>query len=70
MSSLDLPVTAKPTAAAPRAPRTLSTRWISGLTLASLLALWWLVTAAEWIEPLFLPSPEAVLGKALSLIHI
>lgn len=68
MSSLELPVTAKPTAATPRVRRTLSTRWISGLTLASLLALWWLVTAAEWIEPLFLPSPEAVLGKAWVLL--
>jgi len=67
MSSLDLPVTAKSTAA-PRVRRTLSTRWISGLTLGGLFALWWLVTAAEWIEPLFLPSPEAVLGKAWLLL--
>lgn len=70
MSSLDLPVTAKisPASAPPKARRSLSTRWISGLTLTSLLLLWWLVTAAEWIEPLFLPSPEAVLGKAWLLL--
>ncbi|TDF79936.1 taurine ABC transporter permease TauC [Pseudomonas sp. H9] len=71
MSSLDVPVAAKhsspsPSAATPQ--RTLSTRWISGLTLATLLVLWWAVTAAEWIEPLFLPSPEAVLSKAWLLL--
>ncbi|MDD2059414.1 taurine ABC transporter permease TauC [Pseudomonas sp. GD03860] len=49
-------------------PRRLSTRWISGITLASLLLLWWAVTAAEWIEPLFLPSPGAVLAKAWLLL--
>lgn len=71
MSSLDLPVIDKPAAAkaavsAP--PRSLSTRWISTLTLASLLALWWLVTAAGWIEPLFLPSPGDILSKAWALL--
>ena len=71
MSSLDLPVidkaaAAKPAASAP--PRSLSTRWISALTLASLLALWWLVTAAGWIEPLFLPSPGDILSKAWALL--
>ncbi|KIU51694.1 MULTISPECIES: taurine ABC transporter permease TauC [Pseudomonas] len=71
MSSLDLPVTAKPAAAAAvpvKVRRSLSTRWISVLTLATLLLAWWAVTAAEWIEPLFLPSPEAVLGKAWLLM--
>lgn len=52
-----------------RAPAThrpwrLSTRAISTLTLAGVLALWWAVTATELIEPLFLPSPGAVLDKA------
>jgi taurine transport system permease protein len=64
MSSVDL---ASRDAHAPRrATRggfTLSTRWIGLLTLASVLLLWWAVTAAEWIEPLFLPSPAAVLNK-------
>ncbi|BBP56743.1 taurine ABC transporter permease TauC [Pseudomonas sp. St316] len=41
----------------------LSTRWISGLTLIALLAVWWAVTASDLIEPLFLPSPAAVLQK-------
>lgn len=49
MSSLDLPVAGKHTAQtrpAAKLRRPLSTRWISTLTLASLLLVWWLVTAA------------------------
>lgn len=71
MSSLDVPLAAKaakPLAHTTAARRSLSTRWISGLTLISLLAVWWAVTAAEWIEPLFLPSPAAVLSKAWLLL--
>lgn len=71
MSSLDVPLAAKaakPLAHTTAARRSLSTRWISGLTLISLLAIWWAVTAAEWIEPLFLPSPAAVLSKAWLLL--
>ncbi|SDZ66680.1 taurine ABC transporter permease TauC [Pseudomonas sp. NFIX28] len=67
MSSYDLPATTgKTTTAQPTVPlrRSLSTRWISGLTLVVLLALWWAVTASGLIEPLFLPSPAAVLQKA------
>lgn len=44
--------------------RSLSTRWISLLTLFALLAIWWAVTATGLIEPLFLPPPSAVLQKA------
>ncbi|WP_087501905.1 taurine ABC transporter permease TauC [Pseudomonas sp. SID14000] len=71
MSSLDLPVAGKrnaqprPTA---RLRRPLPTRWISILSLASLLLAWWLVTAAGWIEPLFLPSPADILAKAGTLL--
>lgn len=46
----------------------LPTRWISALTLASLLLVWWLVTAAGWIEPLFLPSPADILAKGWTLL--
>jgi taurine transport system permease protein len=53
--------TRKPAA---RRPWRLSTRAISTLTLAGMLLLWWAVTATELIEPLFLPSPGAVLDKA------
>ncbi|MGH8379824.1 taurine ABC transporter permease TauC [Pseudomonas sp.] len=71
MSSLEVPVAAKrnsPSKPVAKIRRSLNTRWISGLTLATLLLLWWAVTAAEWIEPLFLPSPEAVLAKAWLLL--
>jgi len=65
MSSYELPVTtAKPAAHAPiPVRRSLSTRWISLLTLVALLIIWWAVTATGVIEPLFLPPPSAVLQK-------
>ncbi len=67
MSSLDLPVAGKhnaQTRPAAKQRRPLSTRWISALTMVSLLLVWWLVTAAGWIEPLFLPSPGDILARA------
>lgn len=42
----------------------ISTRTISTLTILGLLALWWGITVAEWVDPLFLPPPSAVLQKA------
>lgn len=33
---------------------------ISMLTIAVLLALWWLATHLGWIAPLYLPAPEAI----------
>ncbi|ANC01232.1 taurine ABC transporter permease TauC [Pseudomonas machongensis] len=71
MSSLDLPVAGKTdtrTASAIKARRPLPTRWISALTLGSLLLAWWLVTAAGWVEPLFLPAPGDILAKAWVLL--
>lgn len=71
MSSLDLTAADKPVARptpTAKVRRPLSTRWISALTLASLLLAWWLVTAAGWIEPLFLPSPADILAKAWTLL--
>ena len=62
MSSYEIPATAV-SQASPPLRRTLSTRWISVLTLVALLALWWAVTASGLIEPLFLPPPAAVLQK-------
>ncbi|MDU9411680.1 taurine ABC transporter permease TauC [Pseudomonas sp. zfem005] len=62
MSSLDLPLLEKAAAPAPR-PWRLSTFAISSLTLAGLLLAWWAVTTAGLVEPLFLPSPQAVLRK-------
>ncbi|GAB7528446.1 taurine ABC transporter permease TauC [Pseudomonas sp. 3A(2025)] len=51
-----------------RRTRTISTRTISSLTFIVLLTLWWAVTAAGLIEPLFLPPPSAVLQKAWLLV--
>jgi taurine transport system permease protein len=71
MSSLELPVAGKPTRQSKpviKLRRSLPTRWISALTLTALLVLWWLVTAAGWVEPLFLPSPADILAKAWVLL--
>lgn len=53
---------------APRPRRELSLLAISSLSIASLLWLWWAVTSAELIEPLFLPSPQAVLARGRQLL--
>lgn len=65
MSTYQAPASlAQPPSVAPVRKRAgLPTRWISLLTLATLLLLWWAVTASELIEPLFLPPPAAVLQK-------
>lgn len=65
MSSYELPATATQTVTHTVIPvrRSLSTRWISLLTLVALLVIWWAVTATGLIEPLFLPPPSAVLQK-------
>ena len=71
MSSLELPVAGKPSRQSKpviKLGRSLPTRWISALTLIALLALWWLATAAGWVEPLFLPSPADILAKAWVLL--
>ena len=41
----------------------LTVNTISMLTLVVLLAAWWATTTAGLIAPLFLPSPQSVLGK-------
>ncbi|WP_343350281.1 taurine ABC transporter permease TauC [Pseudomonas sediminis] len=48
--------------------RELSLLTISSLSIASLLWLWWAVTSAGLIEPLFLPSPQAVLARGCQLL--
>ncbi|PWF21502.1 taurine ABC transporter permease TauC [Corticimicrobacter populi] len=51
-----------------RAGRHLSVGLISVVTLAVLLAVWWGVTAAGLIEPLFLPGPGEVLRRLARLV--
>ncbi|MCC6074057.1 taurine ABC transporter permease TauC [Pseudomonas sp. GCM10022188] len=69
MSSLEVSL---PAAAGQRAqlrPRQpLSLFAIGSLSLAGLLTLWWAVTTTGLIEPLFLPSPQAVLQRAWRLL--
>ncbi|MFJ4053010.1 taurine ABC transporter permease TauC [Pseudomonas sp. NPDC089743] len=48
--------------------RELSLLTISSLSIASLLWLWWAATSAGLIEPLFLPSPQAVLTRGWQLL--
>ncbi|MFG5863178.1 taurine ABC transporter permease TauC [Metapseudomonas sp. CR1201] len=69
MSSLDLSLAAKaePTVK-PRQRQPLGTLSISLLTLGGLLLLWWAVTTAGLIEPLFLPSPQAIARKGWVLL--
>ncbi|MDH1263457.1 taurine ABC transporter permease TauC [Pseudomonas sp. GD03944] len=61
MSSLEITLPEKrATAPVPKARRELSLGAISSLSVLSLLLVWWAVTSAGLIEPLFLPSPQAV----------
>lgn len=71
MSSLDLALRSNaqaPSTTLSKARRGLPTRWISALTLLSLLLVWWLVTRIGWVEPLFLPSPSDILTRAWLLL--
>ncbi|MDH4559509.1 taurine ABC transporter permease TauC [Pseudomonas sp. BN411] len=69
MSSLDLTLASKSaTTVKPRQRRPLSTLSISLMTLGSLLLAWWAVTTAGLIEPLFLPSPQAIARKGWVLL--
>jgi taurine transport system permease protein len=69
MSSYEIPVaTVKPGSTVSPLRRSLSTRWISLLTLVALVVIWWAVTATGMIEPLFLPPPSAVLQKGWLLV--
>ena len=36
---------------------------LSIATLAGMIAVWWVITTAGWVEPLFLPSPQAIVAK-------
>lgn len=36
---------------------------LSLTTIAILVFIWWLVTTMGWVKPLFLPSPQAIVGK-------
>jgi taurine transport system permease protein len=43
------------------------TLWLSVLSIAGIIFVWWLVTTMGWVKPMFLPSPQAVLGKFVNV---
>lgn len=43
------------------------TTLISLVTILGLVFVWWLFTTMGWVKPLFLPSPQAVFAKFLSV---
>lgn len=49
--------------------REVSLLLISSLSVASLVLLWWGITRAGLIEPLFLPSPQAVAQRGWQLLN-
>ncbi len=60
--SVDATLNPAPAAVAPRrARRPLGSATLGAFTVAGLLLAWWAVTTLDLVEPLFLPSPGAVL---------
>ncbi|MGO4330114.1 ABC transporter permease subunit [Cupriavidus sp. 2TAF22] len=45
-----------------RLPGEGSSSRISTITVASLLALWWIASHLRWLPPLFLPTPESIIN--------
>jgi taurine transport system permease protein len=60
MAELEAQAQATPRTSAFREHGTGPSAGISAATVLALLGLWYLVTSAGWIKPLFLPSPQAV----------
>ncbi|OSP55388.1 ABC transporter permease subunit [Pseudoruegeria sp. SK021] len=44
-----------------------NTLWLSVLSIAVLLFVWWLVTAMGWVKPLFVPAPMDIVTKFISV---
>lgn len=55
----------KKAARAGRSRRARRNRLLQAGVLVGILALWWLITAIELVDPLYLPSPQAVAGAFL-----
>jgi taurine transport system permease protein len=45
------------------------TFWLSMISIAVLLFVWWGVTALGWVKPLFVPSPVAVVQKFIDILR-
>jgi len=46
-----------------------NTTWLSITTIAIILFIWWGVTALGMVKPLFLPSPQAIVAKFISVFQ-
>lgn len=44
-------------------------RWMSLLAISVVGFLWWWVTSQQWIDPLFLPSPQDIFTRLQNLIE-
>ena len=44
-----------------------NTLWLSAVSIALFLFIWWLVTAMGWVKPLFVPSPMAIVSKFIQI---
>jgi taurine transport system permease protein len=44
-----------------------NTLWLSALSIAFFLFIWWLVTFMGWVKPLFVPAPMVIVSKFLSI---
>lgn len=40
---------------------------LSLATIGVILFVWWLITTMGWVKPLFIPSPQSIVGKFLSV---
>ena len=70
MSRAELLSTHPAPSSAPRPSlKPLSLLSISSLSVAALLFAWWAVTALALIEPLFLPSPQAILARGWLVLN-
>ena len=44
-----------------------NTLWLSAVSIALFLFIWWLVTAMGWVKPLFVPSLMAIVSKFIQI---
>ncbi|MGC4025547.1 MAG: ABC transporter permease subunit [Mesorhizobium sp.] len=59
-----------PTVAPSQREGQLSARWISLITVAVLIGVWFVATRLELVSPVFLPSPRSVLEKLYSVATV
>lgn len=45
------------------------TVWLSAVTIAILIGIWWAATSFGWVKPLFVPSPQAIIAKFVAVVQ-